>query len=135
MSTLKPWQGETPTLEEVATYLPQDGPFLTRERATSTSPEVRALGTWSGSFEGPRSITNVSVDSAIVEYGYWSHYRDREVIVTKTLFQVTEGGLAPDGWGSFDVYMVPRKLTPGEGEQMAALILAGLPVRVAGGEL
>lgn len=134
MSTLKPWKGQTPTIEEAAAYLPQEAPFLTGERETTTPPEVQLLGTWTGS-EGTLTVTNWTVDAATVEYGYWSHYRDREAIVTTTLFQVTEGGLAPDGWATFDVYKVNRRLTHAEAEQIAALIRAGLPQRLAGGEL
>lgn len=130
----RPWKDSTPTLEEAAIWLPKQAAFLTGERETTTPPEVVPVGTWTGS-DGILTVTTWTVDAAVVRYGYYSTYREREAIVAGTLFQLTQGGLAPDGWGSFEVYRVPRALDQQEAEQVARMIVAGLPVRLGGAEL
>lgn len=134
MPSMKPWAGQAPTLEEAAAYLTEDAAYLTGERETVTPPEVRHLATWTGS-TGSLTVTEWTIDAAVVTFGYWSRYRGREVSYAATMFQLTQGGLAPDGWATFDVYKVSRALDEEGARQVADVILAGLPIHLAHGEM
>lgn len=130
----KPWQGPVPTVEEAAAYLEADAAYLTGERPTTTAPEIRPLATWAGS-TGIVTVTQWSVDVALITYGRWSSYRAREVSTAITLFQVTQGGLATDGWATFDIYKVDRFLDESQARQVADLLLAGPPQLLGSGEI
>lgn len=128
------WTHDTaPTLDEAAAALP--------EYATSI------LGTVRGATE-PAAITPLARYSSLdltpcerrtIAYAATVEWIDHNPFNggprAWTLIQISEGGLAPDGWATWDTYKIHGALTEPEALDMIQVILHRMPVHVEGGDL
>ena len=128
---LKPWKSDVPTLDEVASALPEYAPILRGERDILTPPTISPV--WRSVMHGYRSRTEVS--AAVFGYSYYSDYRDCKIVVSITLIQIIESEQGTDGGASVRLYRHDGPLTRDETIYRTRLILAGLPKLIGSADL
>lgn len=122
-----------PTIDEAAALLPDDARSIRGKARGQTSPaQIHPLTTYAET-NGVIYETRTTCYAATVEW------EDHNPLTGghkgRTLIQITRGGLAPDGWATYDTYKVGRLLTEDEASMMIQLILTGVPEWLEGGEL